>query len=116
MHKNINRILYFLSGIANGLFGAGGGILAVEALNKKGLKQKNAQATALCATILMSVFTAFYYLFKGYYKPVDALVYIPFGIPGALTGSFLLGRLSDRFLKKLFGAFIIFIALRMILQ
>ncbi len=116
MNKTTNFLLSFFSGVANGLFGAGGGILAVEAMKQKGLTQKKAQATALCATVFMSLFSAIFYVYKGYFKLSDALVYIPFGIPGALVGSFLLKRLPDIFLKRLFAVFIIIISVRMLIK
>ena len=109
-------IISFLSGVTNVLLGSGGGILAVNSLKKSGLRQKEAQATALCLTLLMSVFSAAFYLFKGYFVFTDALIYIPFGIPGSFLGSYLLGKLPDRFLKRAFAVFIIWSGLRLILK
>ncbi len=116
MKKFGSGIISFFSGVINSVFGAGGGILAVESLKKQGLEQKNAQATALCATLLMSVFSAGYYWYNDYFKFTDALIYIPFGIPGALIGSYLLGKLPDRLLRKLFGVLIIWSGTRMMFK
>jgi len=116
MRKNCTGLISFLSGITNVMFGSGGGILAVESLKKQGLNQKKAQATALSATLLMSLFSAGYYLYNDYFDFTDALMYVPFGIPGALTGSCLLGKFSDRFLKKIFAIFIIWAGLRLIFK
>lgn len=116
MNKITSRVLYFLSGAANGLFGSGGGILAIEAIKHKSLSQKNAQATALCATVFMSFFSVIYYLYKGYFIFSDALIYIPFGIPGALAGSYLLEKLPDSFLKRMLAILIIIMAVRMIFK
>ena len=78
MKKVSSGITSFLSGVVNVVFGSGGGILAVESLKMKGIKQKNAQATALCATLLMSVFSTGYYLYNDYFNFTDALIYVPF--------------------------------------
>lgn len=112
--KLFNSVFTFLSGICNGIFGTGGGIITVNVLKNRGIKQKEAQATALAVTFLMSVLSCFYYLFMGYFKIKDALIYIPFGIIGSILGSFLLSKISNRILKKLFALFIIWAGVRMI--
>lgn len=114
MKKTCNILFPFLSGLLNGLFASGGGIPAVMFLKSKGLSQKSAQATALCITFLMSLVSVTVYAFKGYFSLGDALVYIPFGIPGALVGSALLKRIPDSLLRKLFALFIIWAGTRMI--
>ncbi len=103
-----------LSGFLNGLFASGGGIPAVAAFRKNGLPQKNAQATALCITFMLSIASLVCYCFNGFFNIRDALVYIPFGIPGALIGSILLKKLPDKLLKRLFALFIIWAGIRMI--
>lgn len=103
-----------LSGLLNGLFASGGGIPAVAVLRKNGLPQKKAQATALCITFMLSLASLACYCFNGFFSIRDALVYIPFGIPGALIGSLLLKKLPDKLLKRLFALFIIWAGIRMI--
>lgn len=114
----MQKLTYFLaallSGLLNGLFASGGGIPAVACFKKKGLKQKNAQATALCVTFLLSLISLLYYYYKGFLNIQDALIYIPFGIPGALLGSFLLKKAPDKILRKVFSLFIIWAGVRML--
>lgn len=114
----MKKLTYFsvalLSGLLNGLFASGGGIPAVAGLKSKGLKQKNAQATALCVTLLLSLASLGYYFYNGFFDIRDALIYIPFGIPGAIIGSILLKRLPDKLLRKLFALFIIWAGGRML--
>ncbi len=114
MKKWTYSLVALFSGLLNGLFASGGGIPAVECFKKRGLSQKKAQATALCVTFLLSVASLAYYYYNGLFKFRDALIYIPFGIPGALLGSFLLKKLPDRLLKKLFALFIIWAGIRML--
>ncbi|MBE6785863.1 MAG: sulfite exporter TauE/SafE family protein [Ruminococcaceae bacterium] len=116
IRNSVFRLVSFLSGAINALFGSGGGILFVIALNKKGLSQKKSQATALAVTVLLSAFSTAYYLFNGYFKIEDAISFIPWGIPGALTGSLLLKKLPDGLLRKIFSAFIIWAGVRMIFR
>ena len=115
---NMQKISYFflslLSGLLNGLFASGGGIPAVAALKNKGLSQKSAQATALCVTLILSVASLIYYCSNNYFNLSKALIYIPFGIPGAFVGSMLLKRLPDRLLRKLFALFILWAGARML--
>ncbi|MBQ7005043.1 MAG: sulfite exporter TauE/SafE family protein [Clostridia bacterium] len=106
----------FLSGMTNGLFGAGGGILAVKSLSLKGLEQKKAQATALTATFMMSVISCGVYLYKGYFNPLSAVYYLPFGIIGAIAGACLLKKIPDKILRKVFSIFIIWSGMRMIFR
>ena len=114
----MKKITYFavalLSGLLNGLFASGGGIPAVTCFNKTGLEQKNSQATALCVTFFLSLVSVAYYYYNGLFNLRQALIYIPFGIPGAFAGSYLLKKLPDKFLKKLFAFFIIWAGVRML--
>lgn len=110
------RLTSFLSGVINAVFGSGGGILCVTALKKENLSQKKAQATALAVTVLLSAFSTVYYLYNNFFYISEALVYVPFGIPGALTGSYLLNKLPNNILQKIFAFFIIWAGLRMIFK
>ena len=114
MKKITYSAVSLFSGLLNGLFASGGGIPAVTCFKKKGLNQKNAQATALCVTFFLSLISIAYYYYSGLFDPRDALIYIPFGIPGAFAGSCLLKKLPDKFLKKLFAIFIIWAGVRML--
>lgn len=116
MNRCLKHVLTFLSGLTNGLFGSGGGILIVDYLKKEGLQQKNAQATALCATVILSLISTVYYLYNSYFDLSLAFLYIPFGIPGAITGSYLLKKLPDELLRKTFAVFIIYAGIRMIIR
>lgn len=109
-------ITAFFSGIINGLFGSGGGILAVRHFAMKGLEQKKAQATALSLTFLMSVSSCIIYLYKGYFSLSEALPYLPFGLIGASVGCAVLKKMPDKALRKLFAAFIIWAGVRMVFR
>lgn len=116
MNSISNFFLSLFSGLFNSLFGAGGGILTVAFMKRKGLSQKKAQATALCATYVMSTVSCAYYYLNGYLDIDKAIPYLPFGILGSITGSFLLSKIPDKILRKLFGLFIIWAGARMIFK
>ena len=56
------------------------------------------------------------YLSRGYVKIEDALPFIPSGILGAILGGFLLSKINTVWLKRIFGALLIFASARMILR
>ncbi len=102
------------SGILNGLFGSGGGIIAVPLLKKSGLSQKEAQATALFMMFFLSSVSAGIYLYEGQLSFTDALGYIPGGILGGIAASLCFRKISPTLLRKIFGGFVIFSAARML--
>jgi len=114
MKKITPFITGFLAGILNGLFGAGGGIASVFLLTKSGFDQKKAQATSIVLILPLSIVSGFFYWFKGSFQLTDALVFIPGGLAGALAGALLLKKFSDNLLRRIFGGFIIWAALRIL--
>ena len=82
-----------LVGIANGLFGGGGGMLAVPLLQRTGLKEKQAHATAILVILPVSLLSFILYAIRGY---CDFSVLIPTAI-GVIFGGFL----GAQWLKKL---------------
>lgn len=103
-------------GVLNGLFGAGGGMVAVPMLKKAGLAQKNAHATSIAITMPLSVISGLLYLHGGRLALTDAMYFIPAGIVGAAIGGVLIKKLSVKTLRRCFGALIIFAAIRLMLK
>ncbi len=110
----------YLSGIAigfiNALFGAGGGMIAVPLLRSMGLRQKQAQATAISVILPLSVITCFVYLKRGYVSFSDALPFLPFGVIGAVFGTKLLRKINNSLLKKIFAVFMLWAGIRMVMK
>ncbi len=102
-------------GVANSLFGGGGGMLAVPMLQKTGLNEKEAHATAILLILPVSLLSFILYLFRGIY---DFSVLIPTAIgvtAGGALGAVLLGRLPIKavnltfaFLQLIAGIFLFF--------
>ena len=103
-------------GIANGLFGAGGGIIAVPVLKRCGLSQKESHANAVAVILPISILSGMIYLFNGTVELSDVYAYIPTGILGAVLGTVFLKKISPIWLKKIFGVFIIYAGVRLLLK
>jgi uncharacterized membrane protein YfcA len=82
-----------LVGLANSLFGGGGGMLAVPLLGKTGLNEKQSHATAILVILPVSLLSFLLYAFKGY---AQFSVLIPTAI-GVVFG----GVLGAKWLKNL---------------
>ena len=101
------------SGLLNGLFGSGGGMVAVPFLKKCGLEAKEAHATSISMILPMSLVSSWLYLSGGAFDLSDAWIFLPGGVAGAIAGALLLKKISTPLLNKIFGAFMIFAAVRL---
>lgn len=115
--KNLTKILSgFLIGIINSFLGTGGGIIAISNFKKDGMNQIEAHANALFLTLLLSIISASIYLFKGNVDFSNAFNFIPLGIIGSIVGSFIMPKMPNKLLRKIFAAFMIFAGTRMIFK
>lgn len=103
-----------LAGFLNGLFGSGGGIIAVPVFKKSGLSIKEAHATALMMMFFLSAISAAIYLYDGRLSFSDAMGFLPGGIVGAVLASVFFRRMNPVLLRKIFGGFVTFSAARML--
>ena len=90
-------------GLANSLFGGGGGMIAVPMLAKTGMDEKRAHATAILLILPVSLVSFFFYFFRGLY---DFSVLIPTAIGvsvGGALGAKLLGKLPVKMVNLLFA-------------
>ena len=90
-------------GAANSLFGGGGGMIAVPLLEKTGLEEKRAHATAILLILPISLFSFLFYVFRGLYD-VNVLIPTALGVTaGGLLGARLLGKLPVKIVNYLFA-------------
>lgn len=101
------------SGLLNGLFGSGGGMVAVPFLKKCGLEPKEAHATSISMILPMSLVSSWLYLSGGAFALGEAWIFLPGGVAGAIAGALLLKKISTPLLNKIFGAFMVFAAVRL---
>lgn len=103
-------------GIVNGLLGAGGGMIAVPLLKKLGFSQKSAHANAIAIILPITVLSAVLYLVNGYVTLKDAYIYVPTGLLGTVIGTYFLKKISPLWLKRIFGAFMVYAGVRLLLK
>ena len=112
-NKLVTCVLGFFVGIINGLLGAGGGLLAVPALKKLGMSQKDAHRNAVAVILPLAALSAALYLVRGNLSLSDTLIFIPGGLVGAGVGTLLLKKISPKWLAAIFGAFMIYSGVRL---
>lgn len=110
-----NTISSIGTGLANGLFGSGGGMLAVVVLERiHGLETSKAHATALLVMLPLSVVSILVYLLRG---AID-WAHVPWVMLGMLPGSFigakLLGRLKSIWVDRVFCLLMLAAGLRLL--
>lgn len=121
MDHNTKKKWYFYPlsagvGLLCGLFGAGGGVVAVPMLRGAGLEEDAAHATSISITFPLAVLSGLLYLSGEHFAVGDALPYVPGGLVGAVLGAWLLPKLSGVWLRRIFGAVIVFSAGRLLLK
>ncbi|MBR4123579.1 MAG: sulfite exporter TauE/SafE family protein [Clostridia bacterium] len=101
-------------GVVNGLFGAGGGMIAVPLLKKMGFEQKSAHCNAVAVILPITVLSAILYIIKDYVNLSDAYIYLPTGVLGAGIGTVVLKKISPLWLKRIFGIFMVYAGFRLL--
>lgn len=120
MKKNANplktALIGIITGLINGLFGSGGGIILVPCLVFiMNIEDHKAHATAISIILPISIISSLIYY---RYNIVDfslSLKVAAGSVTGALAGSYLLNKISVNILRKIFGIFMIIAAIRMVL-
>ncbi len=114
-----HSIKYALSGMAagaaNGLFGAGGGMILVPMLTRwAGLEDKKAFATSISIIVPLCLVSIGGYYFQGSMDFSAALPYLVGGFFGGLVGGKLFQKVSAKFLHKALGLIILYGGIRSI--
>lgn len=104
------------AGAANGLFGAGGGMILVPLLTRwAGLEDKMAFATSISIIAPLCIVSIVIYCLKGEVDFIGALPYLMGGLAGGLIGGKLFKKVPAKFLHKALGVIIIYGGVRSIL-
>lgn len=105
-----------VTGILNGLFGSGGGTVAVPGMEKfLSVETKKAHATAIAVILPLSIVSIFVYIGKVQVDLKTLVAVSVGGVLGGYAGAVLLNKLSLRWIHYIFGAFMIAAAVRMVL-
>lgn len=108
-------VIGLVTGIANGLFGSGGGTLVVPAMVLLlGVEEHKAHATAIAIILPLTVISAFFYVSKGYADWRIVLNVALGGLLGGFLGAKLLNICPENILRKVFAFFMIAAAIRMV--
>lgn len=104
-----------LTGIANGLFGGGGGMIAVPLLKRlSGYGEKQAHAMAIMVIAPVCAASALTYILGGYFR-ADIVIPASVGsVAGGYLGAQLLGLLPEIFVKIIFIAVMLAAGIRML--
>ena len=104
----------FITGIVNGLLGAGGGTLIVPALVfLLGIEDHKAHATAISIILPITLVSSLVYLQN---KIIDIPLTINIAIgstTGGIIGAYFLNKLSIPLLRKIFGIIMLIASVRM---
>jgi uncharacterized membrane protein YfcA len=109
-------LIGLVTGLANGLFGSGGGTIAVPAMVLLLKKEDHiAHATAIAVILPLTVVSAILYITNNFIDWGLTVKVMMGGIVGGYIGARLLGRCPSHILRKIFALFMIAAAIRMIL-
>ena len=104
------------AGAANGLFGAGGGMILVPLLTRwAGLEDKKAFATSISIIAPLCLVSIVVYCIQGTMDFMQALPYLIGGFLGGLIGGKLFKKVPAKFLHRALGLIIIYGGIRSIL-
>lgn len=116
-HQNWYQcVVGVLSGTANGLFGSGGGVLAVPLLEFDGTQTRKAHASSIGITLPLSVISAGVYWYKGSFALKDTYPYLLPGLAGAVLGALCLKKISSIWLERAFALVMIAFGVRLLVK
>lgn len=110
-------IIGIVTGLVNGIFGAGGGIIVVPSLVfLLGLEDYKAHATTISIILPITIISSLVYLINQSIPIKTSLLVILGGLFGSFLGARLLQKVPVKVLRKVFGSLIIYTAIRMIFK
>lgn len=116
LEKGKFMVIGGLGGLANGLFGSGGGLFLVPLLTKwTKLPQRHAFATSVAIILPLSLVSACYALFQGTFSLSTAWPYLLGGTLGGLLSGKIFHKIPLTLLRRAFGLLIIYGGVRAVL-
>lgn len=105
-----------LAGVANGLFGSGGGLFLVPLLiSWTGMKQKHAFATSIAIIVPLSLISLIVFWLRGGFDVNVALPYLIGGAAGGVLSGLFFKNMSATLLRRLFGILLLYGGVRAVL-
>ena len=110
------RLAGAAAGLANGLFGGGGGMVFLPIQSRWGnLSQRKLYATCVGVIFPVCLVSAAVYLWKGGVSLTESLPYLAGGAAGGLIGGAVFEKVPVRALKVIFGLFLLYGGVRYLL-
>ncbi|MEG0845110.1 MAG: sulfite exporter TauE/SafE family protein [Raoultibacter sp.] len=105
------------AGVASGYVGVGGGFIMVPLfISVVGISMRHASGTSLIAVTILAIPGAIAQALLGNVDFIAGAAMAVGSIPGALLGASLMRRVPDRTLRFLFGGFLIFVAILLVVN
>lgn len=117
MNTNFLLIILGLSiGLLNGIFGSGGGIIAVLLMTHVlSLENKIAHATSISIILPLCLISSFVFIKNGLYD-AGLIMRVALGsVIGGMVGAKLLCKISNILIRRIFGIVMVISAVRMLL-
>jgi len=106
-----------LSGAANGIFGAGGGMFIIPLYTRWAkMNEQKAFASSVAAILPMCIVSAVVYLVRDGVQFADALPYLIGGVAGGFIGGRIFKKIPTGVLHKIFAALLIYGGLRSVFK
>ena len=112
--KWLNYVAGGAAGLANGLFGGGGGMVVIPLLSRS-LPPEKLYATCVGLIFPVCAVSAGVYLFTGGISLRETLPYLAGGAVGGWLGGKLYGKIPTKWLKWLFAAFLFYAGVKYLL-
>lgn len=96
------------AGLANGLFGGGGGMVFIPVMDRGGLSPRKLYATCVAVIFPVCAVSAAVYLMRAEASLSTALPYLAGGLVGGFLGGKLYGKVSTKWFQWLFAAFLFY--------
>ncbi len=109
-------IIGSLAGLANGLFGSGGGLFLVPLLiGWTDMEEKHAFATSIAIIVPLSAVSFLVFLLRGGTDFTQAVPYLIGGAVGGIVSGIFFKRISAPLLHRLFGLLLLYGGIRAVL-
>lgn len=111
-----SRLAGAAAGLANGLFGGGGGMVFLPLMSRSRTLDKR-QLFATCVAVIFPVcaVSAAVHFFRAGLSLAESLPYLLGGFLGGFLGGRLYGRISTVWLKRLFALFLFYAGVKYLL-
>lgn len=111
-----HSLIGIVTGLCNGLFGSGGGTIAVPSMELiLNVEEHKAHATAISIIFPLTLVSAFFYIKNDYVNWSLTWQVSLGGVVGGYIGARVLKKIPSNLLRKIFGLFMVAAGIRMVL-